>query len=115
PRAWPLDRNHEVLVHGQVGEDPTPFRHIADAGLSDSVRGKSGHLRAEHSDLACARAGEADQAAQRRRLPRAVAAEQRDNLALAHLEGHAMQDMTLAVKSVEIPGVKRDHAAALPR
>ena len=115
PRAGPLDGDQQVLVDRQVGEDAPPFRHIADAGLSDPVRGKSGHVRAEQRDLASARAGEADQAAQRRRLPRAVAAEQRDDLALAHLEAHAVQDMTLAVKSVQILGLQRDHAAALPR
>ena len=115
PRAGPLDRNQQVLVHGQVGEDAPPLRHIADARLGDPVGGKSGHVRAEQRDPAGARAGEADQAAQRRRLPRAVAAKQRDDLALAHFEAHAVQDVALAIESMDALGLERDHAAALPR
>ena len=44
---------------------------------------------------------QAHQAAQRRGLAGAVAAEQRHDLAFAHLEADAVQDVALAVKGVQ--------------
>ena len=56
---------------------------------------------------AFARRGQADEAAQGRGLAGAVAAQQGDDLALAHLEADAMQDMALAVEGVQAFGLER--------
>ena len=51
------------------------------------------------------------------RLAGAIAPEQRDDLAFAHLEADTMQDMALAVKRMEAFSLKRHvaHAAAFPK
>src|SRR5271165_6543055 len=65
-----------------------------------------------HRALASRR--QADQAAQRGRLAGAIAAEQGDDLALAHFEVDAMQDVALAVEGMQALGLENVHAA-LPR
>ena len=56
---------------------------------------------------AVARRGQPDQAPQGRGLAGAVAAKQGDDLALAHFEADAVQDVALAVEGVEAFGDQR--------
>ena len=70
---------------------------------------------AEDRDLAFARRRQAHQAAQRRGLAGAVAAQQGGDLALGDLQADAMQDMALAVIGVEAFGCQGGGHAALPR
>ena len=70
---------------------------------------------AEDRDRALARRRQAHQAAQRRGLAGAVAAEQRDDLALAHLEADAVQDVALAVEGVQAFGLERVLMPRFPR
>jgi hypothetical protein len=60
---------------------------------------------------------QSDQAAQRSGLAGAVAAEERDDFALANFQSDAMQNVALAVEGVQAFCLKRDatHAAAFPR
>ena len=69
----------------------------------------------EDRDLAFARRRQSHQASQRRGLSRAVASQQRGNLAFGDLEADAVQDMALAVIGVEVFGGQGCGHAALPR
>ena len=118
-RPWPghFQRNFKIFLDRQVGEDTPAFRHVADAERGDAVRLPVGGGMAEDAHRALARMGQAHQAAQRRGLAGAVAAQQRDDLAFAHFEPDAVQDVALAVKSVEAFCLERHvaHAAVFPR
>ena len=96
PRSRPRD-GREVLLHGERAEDVALLRHPADAQ-------PGAHLRRQRADLAAAerdRSGEAarhaDQRVEQRRLAGAVAAQQRQRLALAQAEGHVGQHDGAAV------------------
>ena len=115
PGPRPLDRNQQVLLDRQIGEDSPAFRHVSHAGLGDAVGREPGHVGAEQRDAALPRRGEADETAQRRRLAGAVAAEQRDDLARAHFEADPVKDVALAVEGMNVGGLERDHVRTLPR
>ena len=70
---------------------------------------------AEDGDPALARRGKSHQASQRRALARAVAPQQRGDLAFGNLEADAMQDVALAVIGVKAFGGQGCGHAALPR
>ena len=74
-----------------------------------------GRVPSENRHAAFARRRQAHQAAQRRGLARAVASEQRGDLALGHLQADAVQDVALAVVGVEAFGGECCGHAALPR
>ena len=78
-----------------------------DAELRDAVRGPARRLVAEELDAAAARRGQPGEAPHRRRLAGAVAPEHRDDLAFAHVERDAAQDVALAV--VGLDGVDDEH------
>jgi hypothetical protein len=59
--------------------------------------------------------GEADQAAQRRRLAGAVAPEQGDDLAFAHRQADAVQDVALAVVGLQALGFENGLHSVFPR
>src|SRR5579883_2823374 len=117
PRPRSVDRYHEIFLDRQVCENPASFRHIADADAGEAEGRPVGRGVAEDAHRALARMGQANEAAERRRLAGAVAAEKRDDLALAHLQADAMQDVALAVISVQVFGLEHDRAAhaAFPR
>ena len=92
----------QVLEHRQVAEDLASFRHVADAEPRDPVCGPARHVLAEHVHAALAHGGEPHQAAHRRRLARAVAAEHGDDLALVEPQRDAVQDVALAVERVHV-------------
>jgi hypothetical protein len=86
PCARPLDRRQQVLLDREIGEDAPALRHVADAHFGDPVGRAPGRLDAEDFDASLPRPVEADQVPEGSRLARPVASEQRDDLALAHLE-----------------------------
>ena len=102
----------QVLVDGEIGKNPAAFRNVADAERGDAERRPAGRLGAEDRYAAVARRGQSHEAAQRRGLAGAVAAQQCGHLALAGLEADTMQNVALAVKSVEpFGGQGGGHAA----
>ena len=118
-----LERAHlEVLEHGHAREEAPPLRRLRDSHLHDRVRGRVGDVLAAEADRALARMVEAVDRAQRRRLAGAVRADQRDDLALVHLERDALQRLDRAVVGVDVlelqddgvPGSRLSHRASPP-
>ena len=97
----------------RLAKDAAPFGDVADAERGDAVGRPAGGGVAEDAHRAAARRGQPDQAAQGRGLAGAVAAEQRDDLALADFEADAVQDVALAVKGVQPFGLEA--TALMPR
>ena len=74
-RASGVRTEPQVLVDGQVGEQPAAFRHKGDALRNHLVGGFTSDVLAVVNDLAAAGRNQARQASQRRRLSCAVCAE----------------------------------------
>ena len=85
----------EVLGHGEVRIEVVHLRHDADADAR--ATGVARHRLADQRDLAAIRLGEAEAAAQRRRLAGAVRAEQRVAGAASNRERQAVDDGRAAV------------------
>ena len=115
PRPAALERDLEIFLDAEIGEDAPAFGHVADARRRDAEGRPARGVLAEHRDLALARRRQSHQASQRRGLAGAVASEQRGDLALGDAEADAMQDMALAVIGVEAFGGQGCGHAALPR
>ena len=80
------------------------------------MRSEPGDVLAGEADAPAPRADDAHDREQRRGLARAVPADQRDHLALAHRERDALQDVRLAVVGVEILDLEEHHQErAAPR
>jgi hypothetical protein len=72
----PSHHRHE-LAHAQVADEPAGLQHRADGAGGDGVRRR----HAEDGGGAVVRIEQAEEDVERRRLARAVGAEQRDRLA----------------------------------
>ncbi len=100
--AVPADESEpQVLLDGQLGEDAPALGDERDAAARDRLRLPSSDRRAAEPDVAGAHADEADDRVQRRRLPRAVRADQADDLALADLEREVANGRHRAVVDAE--------------
>ena len=115
PRPAAFERHLEVFLDAEVGENAPAFGHVTDAEGCDAKGRRARGILAEDRNLAFARRRQAHQASQRRGLARAVASEQRGDLALGNLQADAMQDVALAVIGVQAFGCQRGGHAALPR
>src|SRR5581483_3776866 len=82
-------------------EDAALFGTQGDAEPRDAIRREPDRLDAFERDRARAPRDDAHDRFERRRLADAVAAEQRHDLARAHLEIDAVQDVGFAVPGVE--------------
>src|SRR5258708_29896430 len=87
----------QVFLDGEVLEAVPPLHHLADAALHQLGRIEPvDTLAAEHDlalrHLAALRAQQVRDGLQRGGLAGAVGAEQRDDLALLHLERYALED-----------------------
>ena len=91
----------QVLVDRQVGEHLPALGHHRQAHARDAVRGQAAHLGAVEGDPSGARGHQAQDRAHQRRLAHAVAPEQTDHLAGAHLEVDAEQHLARAVRGLE--------------
>src|SRR5262249_16935804 len=96
----------EVIHHAQAVEDAPALRHVGDAEPDDGMRRDSDERGALEDDVAPARGEHPGDGAERGRLARAVIAEQRDDLALSHAKGHALERPDLAVGDVEVADLK---------
>jgi hypothetical protein len=108
----------EVLEHRELRPQLAPLRHERDAEGRAPGRGDARQRLAAEEDLAAAGRAHAADRAQRRRLPRAVRAEQRDHLPLVHLERQAVEHLRVAVGDVDGAHLEqRAHvrASAAPR
>ena len=104
--AFGLAADLQVFHHRQVGEDAAILGDIADAGLGDAV-GRLAHqvIVLEHHP-ARTRADQLHHRFHRCGLARTVAAQKCHDLAPAHLERQAVQDVGLAVIAVNAFDVK---------
>src|SRR5579864_22687 len=97
-----LRQQGQVLLGREAGEDAALLGTVADAEADDAVRRQSDRLAAVHHDRARAARDEAEDGLERGRPPRPVAAEQRHDLPLPHLEVEPVQDVRLAVERVQV-------------
>ena len=95
-------RQHQVFLERQAGENAALFGAVADAQVRNPVRRQADRLAAVDHDRAGALAGQAQDRAQRRGAPGAVAPEQRHHFAAVHPEIDAVQDVRLAVAGVQV-------------
>ena len=92
------------MVDGQGGEDLPALRHERDAEGHPLGGGEIGDVPPVEEDRTTVGAQEPGQGRHRRRLARAVQAEQHEPLPLEHLEGEVPQDRGAAV----VPGPVAD-------
>ncbi|GAC1601599.1 MAG: hypothetical protein NVS4B10_13650 [Myxococcales bacterium] len=111
PGPRTLQRDLEVLLHRQVGEDAPALGDIAHAERGHPVGGPADGRLSEDAHRACARRREPHQAAQGGRLARSVAPQQGDDLALPDVERSALQDVALPVEGLQALGLERLHPA----
>ena len=105
----------DVLAHAEVGEEPPALQHVADPALDDPVRGQAGDRAPLERDRAAPRGEEAGERVHQRGFPRPVGPEQRDHLALGHLEVRAPQDLVVAEEDVEVARLEHHGRHASPR
>ena len=94
-------------------ENPSVFRHEADAAACDAIRGQAVDPFAVERDLAGGRLDPAGDRLEQRRLADAVAAENAEHLAVAHGEVDALDDVARAVVGVQVADV--EHGQACPK
>src|SRR5438046_714955 len=110
PRDRPC-RDRDVLADTQVTEDAAALRHERDTRASDLVRRRPGEVGPADGDAPASWPHEARDGGDRRRLPRAVPADERNGFARGNLEIDALQDVALAVVGME--PVERDRELEL--
>src|SRR5262245_3834215 len=108
-------RNGEMLARREVREDAAGLRHQRDAQAGDLVCRSAREARALVEDLAFPRRGQPGDRTHRRGLAGTVAAEQRDDLALAHVQGQAMAPVGATVVRVDGADVEDQGTATPPR
>jgi hypothetical protein len=92
----------DVLADGEVGEQAAPLQHVADAAAHDAMRRLARDLPPLERDAAGARPQQAGDAVHQRRLPAAVRAEQRDDLARRDGQARAPEHLVVAEEHLEI-------------
>ena len=109
--ALPLGQR-EVLGDGQLREDLAVFGHVADAALDDAVGRQAVDALAGERDLAAAM-DQTQDAAQRRGLAHAVAAEHRGDARRRHRERDVLDDLLPGDRAAQAPHL--EDAASLMR
>ncbi len=109
--------HREIFVHGQVGENHAALGHMAESAGDDPVRGQGGDVLAEKLDPAAFRAKQSGDGLKRGGLARAVAADERDDLALIDLDRDALDRLDLSVVDVDVLDLEKhyDASSAVPR
>src|SRR4051794_14174523 len=92
----------EVLEDAHAREDAPSLRRLGDPDLGDLVAGETLDLGAVEEDAAGPRRHDARDRPQRRRLARAVGADERDDLALVDLERDALERLDRAVEGMDV-------------
>ena len=98
-----LGRQEQVLLDVQAGKNPALLGTQRNPKMGDPVRRQAYRLQAVERDRPLAAADDAHDRLHGRRLAGAVAAEERNHLAGRDVEGHAVQDVRLAVPRVQLP------------
>src|SRR6266542_2167143 len=93
---------HQVLQDGLLREQPPPLRHEYGTQAGDLVRRQPADLPAEELDAAPHRPVQPGDGGEHRALAGAVRADQRDELALGDVEGHAAQRDDAGVVQMQV-------------
>ena len=101
-----LGREEQVLLHREAGVDAAVVLDPAHAGAGPLVRRHAGDVAAEEGHGAADLPVQADQAPHQGGLAGAVAAGQRDDLALADAYVHPVQRLRLAVPRLQTGDLK---------
>ena len=81
----------DIVEHRKIGKQRDVLEGAADADFGDPVRRARQDALAFHQDVAGARLVEPGEAVEERRLAGAVRSDQAEDLALVHVERHAIQ------------------------
>ena len=95
----------------ELGEEPPPLGDERDAALRDRLRAAAAERAIAEADLAASRRDQPHDRVQRRRLPRAVRADEPDDLAGRDVERDAADGSDAAVRDLEIANLERAHSA----
>src|SRR5262245_48318912 len=110
-RAHAEHAEAQVLEDGQVGQHAPLLRNPRDAAPDDLVRWQAREIVAAQAYAAARWAREPHDRAQRRRLARAVATDEADDVALANRKRDALQDVRLAVVRMNVLELEQRHAS----
>src|SRR6266496_679497 len=105
-----LGWEEQVFLDVEAREDAALLRAEGKTQPRDSVGRQGDELAPVEADRPAAAGHHAHDGLECRRLPRAVAAQERDHLSLAHLEIHAVEDVRLAVPGVEVADLEEGGA-----
>jgi hypothetical protein len=100
-----LRRQHQVLLHVEARENAALLRAERDAEACDAIGRQFDQLFVFEFNGTSPAPDHAHDRLHRGGLAGAVAPEERDHLALADVEIHAVQDVRLAVPRVEPPNL----------
>ena len=102
PRSERKCAEHQIVIHGQVRKDAAPLGDVRHAEPDNLVRGCLDEilpLKLDAAGLGCDQPGDR---MQNGGLASAVCADQRDDLALVDLKGHAFDGIDDAVINLQI-------------
>src|SRR2546429_3210307 len=88
-----LEDRQEILLDGELAEDRRLLREVADAHAAALVHGQTRDLFSLEEDPAAVGRQEAHHHVERRRLARAVRAQQADDLSALDVERHVVDDL----------------------
>ena len=100
--AGAVEAGAQVLHDGQQLEDAAILGNVGNAHAGDLVGGRAADRLAFEQHSSLARVDDTHDGLERRALADAVAAQQAHHLAAPHRQRHAVQDMALAVESVDV-------------
>ena len=111
-----LERTHlEVLGDGHPWEEPPPLRRLRNPELDDVVGRIVGDVTSAERDRSASRMIQSVDRAERRRLARAVRADQRHDLALVHVDRDPLQRLNRAVVRVDVLELEDEAVATVPQ
>src|SRR2546423_3470659 len=102
----------DVLADAQIAEDAPALRNERDARARDPVWRRAGEVGPAHRDAPASGSDETGDRRDRRGLPRAVAADERDGFPSGDLEIDALQHVAFAVVGVQRVDGERGRAHA---
>ncbi len=97
----------EVLAHRHAGEEAPPLRHDGDARRAEAMRRQARDVAAVKDEAAGARALDAGDGVDQRRLAGAVRADDREQLAGTNLDRDAPERRRRAVRDLEVAHFKQ--------
>src|SRR5262245_11492297 len=108
-----LEDGEQVLLDGQLPEYGGFLRQITDALAASLVHGKPGDLFPFEEDSPAVGREQADHHVERRRLARAVGAQEPDDLAALDVEGNGVDDLAALEPLGEVLGDQTFHRSVL--